>query len=367
MRTTREEGPSRRQLKRQGKPATFTNVAQFADPKSVTAKPPRGSAAPVAVERPVERFAPVDFAARSQCQIVYILGVEGAIHHGFLPVLEALARRQVDPATGRGYAVDVSPGPLKAGLFGWYRGRFKRWGFAGNAQPALDDPALVQRVVRESCPPDGRRHVLVEWASFPSGHEDDPRSYRVRRQHAWLNMTPAEIADSSEGRRHPTNMSAFYQAYAPYADVKFVVLHRPFLETIASHRDWDGGPAVHSNIIRGFMLVLRRFLDTHLYDRVSGARLWSLVCVQSIMAKNYDSKHDVAVARKHVMAYLAEFLQWPSGDCPECFDSWRESKKDAREVLGEDNVPIMLEHMEYLQGIWPPPGEEGIAEQQCGI
>ena len=113
--------------------------------------------------------------------------------------------------------------------------------------------------------------------------------------------------------------------------------------------------------------MLRRFLDTHLFDLVSGSRLWSLVCVESIMAKNYDSPHDVKVARKHVMSYLTEFLSWPSGDCPQCFDDWRESTKDPRDVLGEKNVGIMQEHMESLEGVWPPPGEDGIAEQQCGI
>ncbi len=149
--------------------------------------------------------------------------------------------------------------------------------------------------------------------------------------------------------------------------MKFIVLHRPFLETIASHKDWDGGPKVHSNLIRGFMLMLRRFLDTHLFDMVTGRRLWSLVCVERIMAKNYDTEHDVKVARRHVMAYLTQFFDWPDGDCPQCFDSWRESSKDPYEHLGPENVEIMKEHMKFLEGVWPPPGESGIVEQQCGI
>mmetsp|Transcript_53859 Transcript_53859/g.114421 ORF Transcript_53859/g.114421 Transcript_53859/m.114421 type:complete len:396 (-) Transcript_53859:151-1338(-) len=341
------------------------NLAQFVDPKSVSTR----TDAPLekrSAERPREQFMPVDHDTRSKCQIIYILGVEGATHHGFVPIVEALARNQVDPDTGLEYVVDTEPKSLKAGLFGWFsNGRIKKWGF--EAIPEVDDPAFVQTVVRESCPDDGRKHVMIEWASFPSGQADDRRSYRVKRQHVWLTMTPDEIANTDEALQHPTNMNAFYQSYSPYVDIKFVVLHRPFLETIASHHEWDGGPEIHSNVIRGFMLMLRRFLDTHLYDLVNGSRLWSLVCVERIMAKNYDSEHDVKVARKRVLSYLTEFLRWPDGDCPHCFDEWRESTKNPEDVLGEENTKLLREHMTYLEGVWPPPGEEGIVEQQCDI
>ena len=367
------------------------SLVQYADPKTVTLKSDaprrkkksrdetndnrrdevghrieeRGEIAPLLTAVQREQFIPVDYESRKNCQIIYITGVEGATHHGFIPIVEALARNQIDPESGLEYIVDVEPKSLKAGLFGWKQGRIRKWGFA--EIPAIDDPAFVQRVVSESCPNDGRKHVLIEWASFPSGQEDDPRNYRVPRNHEWLTMTPEEIANTEEALNHPTNMNAFYQSYSPYIDIKFIVLHRPFLETIASHRDWDGGPLTHSNIIRGFMLMLRRFLDTHLYDLVSGRKLWCLVCVERIMAKNYETKRDVIVARRHVLSYLTAFLDWPSGDCSHCFDNWRESTKDPLVVLGEENVAPLMEHMKELEGVWPPPGELGIAEQQCGI
>lgn len=361
-----KQQPNERQ--RQRKLAAL-NLSQFTDPKSVSLRsdgPAEFGTATNADGRPREQFAQVDLQSRKNCQIVYLLGVEGATHHGFIPIIEALAKNQKDPETGLEYHVDTEPSALKAGLFGWFGGKhIKKWGF--KTTPEVDDPAFVQRVVKESCPDDGKKHVMIEWASFPSGHEDDPRSYRVHRQHEWLSMSPEEIANTDEALEHPTNMNAFYQAYSPYVDIKFVVLHRPFLETIASHRDWDGGPEIHSNVIRGFMLMLRRFLDTHLFDLVSGTRLWSLVCVESIMAKNYDTEHDVKVARRHTMAYLTEFLGWHDGDCSQCFDYWRESTKDPEEYLGPENVAIMRDHMTFLEGVWPPPGEQGIVEQQCGI
>eukprot|EP00571_Detonula_confervacea_P012158 CAMPEP_0172311372 /NCGR_PEP_ID=MMETSP1058-20130122/14634_1 /TAXON_ID=83371 /ORGANISM="Detonula confervacea, Strain CCMP 353" /LENGTH=413 /DNA_ID=CAMNT_0013024531 /DNA_START=14 /DNA_END=1255 /DNA_ORIENTATION=+ len=355
----------------------LSSLSKFTDPKSVT---PR-SAEPIIIEKPIiiendapntkinvadaEHFQPINHKSRNNCQILYILGVEGATHHGFIPILENLASRQVDPITNLPYHVDSEPRALKAGLFGWFLGRIQKWGFS--VTPSIDDPAFVQRVVQESCPDDGQKHILIEWASFPSGQEDDKRTYRIHRQHEWLSMSPEEIANTDEALSHPTSMNAFYQGYSPYVDIKFIVLHRPFLETIASHRDWDGGPEIHSNIIRGFMLMLRRFLDMHVFDLVTGRRLWSLVCVERIMAKNYDTKEDVVAARGRVLDGLANFLGWPSGECPHCFDDWRESTKDPVDVLGSENVGVLEEHMKWLEGVWPPPGEEGVAEQQCGI
>ena len=337
------------------------SLSQFTDPKSVTLK----SDSPYGKVASAINADGIDTGSRKRCQIIYITGVEGATHHGFIPIIEALAKNQKDE-NGLEYDVDSNPQTLKAGLFGWFGGgRIRQWGF--KVTPEVDDPAFVQTVVRESCPNDGRKHVLIEWASFPSGQEDDKRTYRVHRSPEWLNMSPEEIANSDEALEHPTNMNEFYQSYSPYVDIKFIVLHRPFLETIASHRDWDGGPIPHSNIIRGFMLMLRRFLDHHLYDLVTGRRLWSLVCVERIMAKNYETLHDVQVARRHVLSYLTEFLGWEDGDCPQCFDDWRESSKDPHDVLGPENVVILQNHMTFLQGVWPPPGEQGIVEQQCGV
>jgi len=356
-----DQDQRRRQL------ASF-NLAQYIDPVSIRKKSndESTSSSSSTNNEPREQFSPVNHSSRERCQIIYLLGVEGAAHHGFVPVIESLARHQKDPETNLEYDVDSNPEALKAGLFGWFpKSKISTWGFA--ATPEVDDPAFVQTVVRESCPDDGRKHVLIEWASFPSGLVDDHRAYRVHRQRDWETMTPDEIANTDEALQHPTNMNAFYQAYNPYVDIKFIVLHRPFLETIAAHHDWDGGPPIHSNVIRGFMLMLRRFLDTHIYDLVNGRRLWSLVCVERIMAKNYKEEYDVKKARRRLIGYLTKFLDWPDGDCPHCFDDWRDSKKDARDVLGEENVALLEEHMKYMEGIWPPPGEDGVVEQQCAM
>ena len=93
-------------------------------------------------------------------------------------------------------------------------------------------------------------------------------------------------------------------------------MHRPFLKTIASHNEWNGGPEVHSNVIRGFMLMLRRIFDARPFDLINRKRLWTLLCIDRIMGKNYNNKKEVNVARQNVLANLANFLGWLVRDCP---------------------------------------------------
>lgn len=178
-------------------------------------------------------------------------------------------------------------------------------------------------------------------------------------------MGQEEIASSDEALQQPMNLTAFIEAYSPYADIKFVVLHRPFLDTIASHSQWDGGPEIHSNIIRAFMLILGRFLNNYRFDLVNGSPLWKLVCVERITAKNYDTREDVIAVRNDFIANLSNFLGWPNGDCPHCFDSWRDSRKNALGILGP-YADMMREHMKVLDGVWPPSSVEGVYEPECG-
>ncbi|KAL3803640.1 hypothetical protein HJC23_003694 [Cyclotella cryptica] len=100
-------------------------------------------------------------------------------------------------------------------------------------------------------------------------------------------MTMQGIAQSDAAINHPVNLYQFLELYGPHARIKFVVLHRPYLDMLASHVTWDGGWEGHSNVIRGFMMLLRRFLDQHQVDSLSGEKLWTLVCVERLTAKLY--------------------------------------------------------------------------------
>eukprot|EP00970_Alexandrium_tamarense_P008195 scaffold1559_cov193-Alexandrium_tamarense.AAC.12 len=349
-------------------------IYHFKDPKSVSLRASdavfSSESEPIAVDddNTVSSVYPSE-EQRNNCQIIYVLGVEGATHHGFLPILVSLARNQMN-TDGIQYDVQYDSHSLRYGLFGWYDNQGDILREFGNPEekPRVDDPTLVRNVISQICPNDGQKHVIIEDNSFPCGQSDDPRSYRIHRQQDWLDMSPEELANSWSANNQPTNLYQFYDAYRPYADVKFVVLHRPFLETIASHAKWDTGPAVHSNIIRGFMLILRRFLDAHQFDMATGERLWTLVCVEKHFAKFYDY-NDVQVteARNAMLYNLASFMMWPTKVCHHCFDSWHESEKDYSNVLGNQNMQVLDVHMQWLEGVWPPISSGASAENQCRI
>lgn len=368
------------------------SLDQFADPKSVTLRTDA-----------TFTLNPIDEQSRQNCQIVYIMGVEGATHHGFLPILENLAKSRVDPTTGLPlYDVTIDSRPLKAGILGWYRSMiFRSWKLRAEGSndkwsiPELNDPNLVKRVVQEMCPPplvtettdeiqqqNSRKHVIIEWASFPSGQANDRRSYRIHRQTDWSTMTPHEIAQNDMALQHPFNLTDFYLAYSPLVDIKFVVLHRPFLDTITSHHSWDGGAEGHSNVIRGYMLLLRDFLDRYPYDLINTQlKSYMMVCVERITKKYYETEEELEIGRQRMLHQLATFLGWPTtttdeneniGEeegviCKDCFKRWRESTKTPLLMLGQTKVDMLLEHQKLLEGIWPPPGEEGVVEQQCSI
>jgi len=75
---------------------------------------------------------------RDKCQIVYVIGVEGSVHHGVTPVLRALAGHQVDRETGLRYEVSYADRELRSAVFGFNR----------NAR-SIDNPTMVRFRPRE--------------------------------------------------------------------------------------------------------------------------------------------------------------------------------------------------------------------------
>ncbi|KAL7554328.1 hypothetical protein ACHAWF_017768 [Thalassiosira exigua] len=229
---------------------------------------------------------------RNNCQTVYILGVEGSVHHGVTPIVEKLARLQVDPATGSPFEISYINGRLRGALFGFHKD-----------SRAMDHPKLIRNTLKNICPVDGKKHVIIEDASFPSGTHDDPRSYRIHRQGWWAQASMEDVSVSNTAMNHPTNLYSFVKQYAPHVEIKFIVLHRSYIETVASHPDFDGTVEQHSNVIGAYMLLLRRFLDEHRRDKYSDEKLWTLVCTEQIMSKSDDGDDEqrMTVPRQRVV------------------------------------------------------------------
>jgi hypothetical protein len=291
-----------------------------------------------------------------------------------MPVIRSLAESQVDPVTGTPYDIVKGHEALRDAIFG-----------SKQHDLPLNDPGLVQSTLERMCPPPNeswKKRVVLEGNSFPSGNPDDLRlPFRVRRQRDWMDMTPEQIATSDSALNHPTNLYQFYDAYSDYVDIKFIVLNRPYLDTVASHTDFDKGPEGHSNVISGFLVMLSRFLMGHMYAAVPSdvaaaasdgddqavAPLWSIVCAEQLSSRQHETPQQARAARDRVLVNLAKFLGWPQRSCPRCFDKWKESAKTSPvDRMGEEATQILLEHAKALEGIWPPRRvEDDLPEQQC--
>lgn len=272
---------------------------------------------------------------RKNCQIVMILGVEGSVQHEFYPILTKLARAQVDIPDNT------------------YRSQklFRRAVYSMDEKPS---PAEVKETISQICPKDGRARLYISAKSWPFGLK--------HRDAAWKTMTPLEISTSEVAMNEPTNLYAMWDAYSPFAEVRFIVLHRPYLETIAMYKHRDGGVKGHSNVIRGHMLLLREFLDSHTHD-MEGNRLWTVLCSDHLMSRNFVSEDMLVEARRDAVRQLAGFLGWGQEECPDCFDDWMESTQDTMEILG-GNAAMLRGHMHSLVGVWPPQ-DYSLPGQQC--
>jgi hypothetical protein len=329
---------------------------------------------------------------KKNCQIIYVLGVEGSIHHGIVPVIKALAERQVDPVTGEGYDVVKGHELLRSAIFDSSCARRGGDGGGGDdgdgeeeeegpcvggegGKLSMDDPSSVQTLLREMCPyytgtDRTKRHVIIEGNSFPSGRSNE--NYRVTRQSDWSSMTPEEISTSETALNHPTSLYDFYDSFGPYVDVRFVVLHRPYMEIIASHPNFDGGPRRHSVVISGFIILLSRFLAGHMYSISLGGNvpLWTILCTDRLSSRSFLTEGELHESRASVLRYVANFLGWPDSACPECFDDWVESEKRSspRESFGDEAADEILGNARMLESIWPPRRpEDALPQQQCGL
>jgi hypothetical protein len=207
------------------------------------------------------------------------------MHHGISPVIIELAKQQSDPKSGSPHHVQFESRHLRYGLFGWPEWVGREFNF--DKVPAIDDPILVRKVIDVICPDNGQHHVVIEGTSFPAGDDSSRTHLRVRRSVEWQKLSPEEIAVSRTALSHPINLDKFYDAYHRSAEIKFIVLHRPYLETIGSHPDYDSGPITHSNIIQGFLIIPSRFLNAHRYDKLNGEKVWSIFFMEELSAHFY--------------------------------------------------------------------------------
>merc|ERR1711933_253765 len=116
------------------------------------------------------------------------------------------------------------------------------------------------------------------------------------------------------------------------------------------------------------MMLLSRFLKEVQPN-------YTLVCMNQLTNANADMSGNGA--RKATLSNIVQLLNWPVSTCPDCFDEWRDSTKQARKYLKKAGrkmgVPRIMDmvkaRVKDLYGVWPPPPGTGDDQkvQQCGL
>jgi len=265
---------------------------------------------------------------RRRLQVVYIAGVEGTGHHGFMPLLLYPAVREYG-----------------GGVLAWWRSL---------------------REVLLKCPPSERRaklnmlleamqtncqdepRILFEWCSYPFGEEHRER---------WADGVADTDALARELRSgNPGNsvdLREFVDIFSEFADVKVLVLHRGLISASWSHKEWDQGLLKHARILALFMEYLTGVLGGLDPD------MWRWVAYEDVCNAHLQGEH-AAVA-----AALSAFLGLPAATLQRSFSHFRPSSKDAAaEMPGETLREIRALEDRHSDRWFPSafPGQRMLAE-----
>jgi len=357
---------------------------EYTDPKSVEVKtnpyvtPPNNDAIVAPSDRlrtTVSINGVVNEASRKNCQFIIVLGTEGSLQNDIEPIFSSLASLQPN-------SLYIHPRSADSPELDLFRRTFYNL-VEHYGPPRLEElaphPEMVRKRMEALCPPtinngdgqeDGeRRRIYYGDIPFPYGSINSPG-----RMDAWQDMTVEEIAQDVLDSGRPTNLQTMLQVFGPYADIKFIALHRPYLDTIAHFAHKDGGAVLHSKMIAGHMMAFSQFLNAHPIDRYTNSKLWMVLCLHQLWSTSYQSVEDIIAGRQRIVERIANFLGWriigstteEDDDGEDFFGHWHEKHKDPLTKLGFENMDEIRKHVQLLEGVWPP-GEEGRVAEVCSV
>lgn len=232
----------------------------------------------------------------NQSQLVYLVGVEGAGHHGVFQVLQRLAAQS-------GLVVLPRDKGMRAALMA-----HSRQDIAGEFSKS------------ENRSPEGK-HVFLEDSSFPGGDYcrrttsasiklDCPR-YDLR----WM------INTVREERR----------------EARAILLSRPFVNQVWSHNKWDGGLRKHATVLAEYMHFISDELDN---EALMDDNLWA-----RIDYTQFDDEQCPGTVTR-----LAAFLDWapPSDPAKFCKQVGFRMSNKAPEI--EEADAIWLDELQRSSG-----------------
>jgi hypothetical protein len=77
---------------------------------------------------------------------------------------------------------------------------------------------------------------------------------------------------------HPIHVERYYEAAKQFCNVKFLLLHRNFIDVVWSHRTWDTGVQGHSKVLEMFAKYIEQSLQSlprDAWKRIDYEDFWS--------------------------------------------------------------------------------------------
>jgi len=227
----------------------------------------------------------------SRPKIIYIAGVEGTGHHGFMPLLLYPAVRK------HGRAV-----------FAWWRSMRE----VLLKTPPAERKAKLHKLLTAAKVGDAKGpQVIFEWCSYPFGEE-----HRERWAKGCEDPEALKREELSGNPGNSVDLREFVELFQEYGDVRVLVLHRGLISASWSHKEWDDGLVEHASIIALF--------NDYITGVVKGLSpdVWRWVSYEDFCQAHI--RGDLAA-----IAPIADFLGIPRAALERSFKHFRPSRKDA--------------------------------------
>lgn len=226
--------------------------------------------------------------ARAACEIVSVIGLEGTGHHGLGPVLTSMLNFAENKQRVIRRSLIKSASANYTEIFSQYAASCKN--------------------KKVSC-------ISVGGGSFPNSRS--PFTTKLKSQMRWNPENEKHWRFLMEVG-HPIQIEKFYLAAHQFCAVKFILLHRNFVDTNWSHKTWDTGIRGHSRVLGMFAEYIDKNLQklpTNVWKRIDYEDFWS-------------NKREV------VLSDLSKFLNWKVSNVTAAF-----LKSGFRLVSTDSRVP----------------------------
>ena len=174
-------------------------------------------------------------------------------------------------------------------------GGFRVPGFRSGPQAEVEEGYSL---FAKRCTNQNRTCVRFGGGSYPNSRS--PFTTKLKAVKRWQPIHWAYLLDVG----HPIHTSKWFAAVSKYCDVRIVLLHRNFVDTVWSHRTWDTGPIGHGEVL----LMFAKFMEDML----------TRIPSDSWIRFNYEdfwSPH-----RDQALNSLTRFLGWEA-DVVHAFDN----------------------------------------------